>query len=69
VWHCEEFSAYTPPEVRNRKPNGRRLLGTNPGPTAVKPNHLLGLCANCENWETCTFPRSEGGVWHCEEYC
>jgi len=27
-----------------------------------------GLCANCENLETCTMVRPEGGVWHCEEY-
>ena len=28
-----------------------------------------GLCVNCENRETCTFPKPEGGVWHCDEYC
>ena len=27
-----------------------------------------GLCANCENRETCTMARSAAGVWHCEEY-
>ncbi len=30
---------------------------------------LKGLCVNCENRETCMFPKPEGGVWHCEEYC
>lgn len=29
---------------------------------------FAGLCANCENRNTCTFERSESGVWHCEEY-
>ena len=29
----------------------------------------MGLCSNCENRKTCVFPRPEGGVWHCEEYC
>lgn len=28
----------------------------------------LGLCKLCENREECTFPKPEGGVWHCEEY-
>jgi NADH-quinone oxidoreductase subunit E len=28
-----------------------------------------GLCLNCANRETCTFPKPEGGVWHCDEYC
>ncbi len=27
-----------------------------------------GLCINCDNRKTCTFPQPEGGVWHCEEY-
>ncbi len=27
-----------------------------------------GLCKNCANHENCTFPRPEGGVWHCDEY-
>ena len=27
-----------------------------------------GLCVNCANRHTCLFPKSEGGVWHCQEY-
>ena len=27
-----------------------------------------GLCSNCANRQTCLLPKSEGGVWHCEEY-
>lgn len=27
-----------------------------------------GLCQDCANRATCTFPRAPGGVWHCEEY-
>jgi hypothetical protein len=23
---------------------------------------------NCANREKCLFPKSEGGVWHCEEF-
>ena len=29
---------------------------------------LMGLCCNCANRFTCTYPKSEGGIWHCEEY-
>ena len=29
---------------------------------------LVGLCGDCENRQTCIFPRPEGGIWHCEEY-
>ena len=27
-----------------------------------------GLCSNCDNRETCIYPKPEGGVWRCEEY-
>ncbi len=37
-------------------------------PRAGKPGELKGLCANCEIRDTCTFPKAEGGIWHCEEY-
>jgi hypothetical protein len=30
---------------------------------------MKGLCLNCENRETCQYPISDGGVWHCDEYC
>ena len=28
----------------------------------------MGLCMNCEERKSCTFPKTHGGVWHCEEY-
>lgn len=28
----------------------------------------LGLCRTCDRADTCTLPRAEGGVWHCEEF-
>jgi hypothetical protein len=31
-------------------------------------NKYVGLCLICDNRETCTFPKPEGGVWHCGEY-
>ena len=29
---------------------------------------LKGLCVTCANRQVCLFPKSEGGVWHCEEF-
>lgn len=29
---------------------------------------VKGLCASCEHQKRCTFPKSESGVWRCEEY-
>jgi hypothetical protein len=28
----------------------------------------LGLCANCDLYAGCQYPRAEGGVWQCDEY-
>jgi hypothetical protein len=28
----------------------------------------MGLCRTCENRGVCTFPKPEGGIWHCDEY-
>ncbi len=39
--------------------------------TAAKysnPAQHRGLCANCENRESCVLPQPDEGVWHCEEY-
>ena len=33
-----------------------------------KTSKYRGLCATCENQETCVFPKASGGVWHCEEF-
>lgn len=27
-----------------------------------------GLCTTCERFDTCQFPKPEGGVWQCEEF-
>jgi hypothetical protein len=68
VLQCEEFTAFTPPDVRTRPPSRPRPEADTPHMSPVRPNHLLGLCSTCEEWETCTYSRFEGGVWQCEEY-
>lgn len=30
--------------------------------------HLLGLCSNCENRLSCSWPKPASGIWHCEGY-
>jgi len=67
---CEEFDGIVPsplkavshveawPGVPEKKP-GTRADGLAPDP---------GLCSLCEDRATCTYPKPEGGVWHCEEY-
>jgi len=52
------------PEARTAPDNGdglARQQHNDCGP-------FLGLCVNCEDRETCVYPKPDGGVWHCEEY-
>ncbi len=41
---------------------------TAPLPEGQAPDRYRGLCSLCEECATCTYPKPEGGVWHCEEY-
>lgn len=63
IFFCEEFDAFVPVLVAKLaaavSPRPKRTLGT---------CERVGLCMNCDNVETCTWPTPEGGVWHCEEY-
>ena len=71
VFHCEEFDdgiiesdAVKNKAVQESAVQKHSMSKESPGPTSRLP----GLCSNCELRETCQFPKSEGGVWHCEEY-
>lgn len=62
ILYCEEFDSGLTP-VSAHKPAEKA--------EAVQPKEdhgLKGLCVNCDNRHTCTFPKPESGVWHCEEY-
>ena len=63
IFFCEEFDAFVPVPVakpaRAAPPRARRTRSA---------SERGGLCMNCEHAGTCTSPRPEGGVWHCEEY-
>jgi hypothetical protein len=71
IMHCDELDSYQGDTVTVKK-----VAPVEPaGPKAVSEaaqkelRKYKGLCVNCENRETCTFPKPEGGVWHCDEYC
>jgi len=74
VLQCEEFNGILPPPSKRRSlirnvsfipPRG--LVGE-PAPRGLEFLKPKGLCGNCEESATCTYPKLEGGVWHCEEY-
>lgn len=61
AWHCEEFAAVgAPPRAARRE--------ASPMASRLEEQKHLGLCVNCDDRDTCTFPRPEGGVWRCNEY-
>jgi hypothetical protein len=70
VWQCEEFdgelTALRNPPGSSDAPSNR--LELRPPAEEKHSSKYVGLCLICDNRETCTFPKPEGGVWHCEEY-
>lgn len=68
VMQCEEFEGilYAPEETRRAQPLS--FGGKAPKTDEEEPTQLKGLCKLCENRSTCTYPKPEGGVWHCVEY-
>ena len=62
ILQYEQFEPWFPaPEARQAPARARKLPGK-------ERNGYAGLCVNCENRETCTYPKPEGGVWRCEDY-
>lgn len=70
ILQCEEFDGIVPSP--RKKASRSNLLRFNVRESTAKGKdglgHFRGLCSLCENLRACTFPKPEGGVWHCEEY-
>ena len=67
IWFCDMFDDYTPPDKASQRYQKQSNLRTK----SKKENNYAqykGLCMNCAKRESCTFPKPEGGVWHCAEY-
>lgn len=60
VWQCEEFD--------DRGDAPEPIIAPFPVVAHPKPAPTVGLCGNCDHYETCSLPKAEGGVWYCEEY-
>ncbi len=66
ILECEEFDGEQASiRMRPQKINpNKKSVGASMNAAAG----IGGLCDLCENLTTCTYPKPEGGVWHCEEY-
>jgi hypothetical protein len=65
--YCEEFSIDILPAEKPTEKEAPLPTCSADGDARI-PWNLLGLCGNCDNRETCLYPKPEGGIWHCEEY-
>lgn len=65
ILFCEMFDDSQPQEKTQA---GQTVTVTEPDQKNNTKSYLKGLCVNCDHRQTCTFPKPEGGVWHCEEY-
>ena len=68
VWYCEEFDDYQPLPKRPVDLTVKAESAKKSAVAEIISDLLQGLCCNCENNEICVIPKSEGGIWHCEEY-
>lgn len=64
VMHCDEFEGFETSRVVTPKKFEQETSTQEASVVEYK-----GLCRNCENRVTCTYPKPAGGVWRCEEYC
>jgi len=67
---CELFDGYAPPAQRVTSKRAPPHVDSSVArrAAAVETSNYTGLCVNCEHRQTCTHPKPDGGVWHCEDY-
>ena len=70
ILQCEEFDGIVPYSLKmlSHRRSVPRGLEKTPTPGMSEPVSHRGLCNLCEDHLMCTYPKPEGGVWHCEEY-
>ena len=66
AFYCEEFEIDTTTSTMPLKKE--QSSAKSPDTNDKDSMKFIGLCSDCEGRKKCTFPKSEGGVWRCEEY-
>ncbi len=68
VRSCDEFAPTDLARDRQGSPlSTSAVFSTAISQAGSEPGYLKGLCGQCTQRPTCTFPKPAGGVWHCEE--
>jgi hypothetical protein len=68
VVQCEEFEGILKASEEVSRKYTKFIGVEEPKAYNEEPTQLKGLCKLCEKRATCTYPKPEGGVWHCVEY-
>jgi hypothetical protein len=68
VIQCEEWGVEIAPRETAEEQARVEPRAARATPRMVPEPLARGLCATCEEYPTCDYAKSEGGVWHCEEY-
>lgn len=68
VMQCDEYEDLTEVRLSRALESPRLRLVAAPTPENAASDSAWGLCRTCDQRETCTYPRPEGGVWRCEEF-
>lgn len=70
ILQCEEFDGFEslPRETPIKNISFTSASNFRLGIEENELSNYKGLCGTCEDRDACTFPKLEGGVWHCEEY-
>jgi hypothetical protein len=68
VLQCDEFDGFESFLRRPKIFSHKSMMDPKSNPGKKDLGGYKGLCSICEDRKACTYPKPEGGVWHCEEY-
>lgn len=63
--YCELYDGYMLSPVHR---DASSAMAGSTEPTSTEAADHTGLCVNCQHRHDCGLARTEGGIWHCEEY-
>ena len=71
IFHCENFDNQPVLQVVENEILYKEEYRPQPSKPSIAyiQGRMKGLCMNCEKRVSCKYLISDGGVWHCEEYC
>ena len=68
ILDCDEFAPVEPRHGAPRLVLARAGLSDVPAENDEEIESAIGLCRSCAHRADCTYPRPQGGVWHCDDY-